>query len=244
MADPQLRLFCFPYAGGGASAFREWEQELPGAVEVLAVQPPGREGRLAEAPFTRIPALVQALVAPLRAKLEAGPSVPCAFFGHSLGALVAYELTLELRRRGEPGPDHLLVSGSRAPHCTLPDDPVHVLRGEAFKDRLRVLGGTPPQVLENEELMNLFTPLLLADFELSETYRHGVEPLNVPISAFAGTDDPEVSLDRVEAWREQAGAGFHLDLLPGDHFFLHSAQTLLLGKVWSELVARGTVAQP
>src|SRR5438552_2333015 len=146
--DPRarLRLFCFPYAGGGASQFRTWAEGLPPEVELCPVQLPGREGRLRETPFTRIAPLVAALVTALRGYLD----TPYAFFGHSLGALVGFELARALRRTGGPGPRGLLVSAYRAPDLPDPDPPLHLLSSPAFWDELRRLNGTPPEVLAND----------------------------------------------------------------------------------------------
>ncbi len=240
-AEAPLRLFCFPYAGGGAMSFRTWVGKLPGGIEVVPVQAPGREQRLSEAPIKRIDAFVETFLPVVEPFLEG----PFAFYGHSVGALVAYQVARALRDRGGPTPRHLLVGASRPPQAPKPPDPIHVLKGDAFLERLRVLGGTPPQVLESADLMELFTPMLLADFEMSETYGdEPLDPLDAPISAFAGTEDGEVSVERVGTWSEQTNVEFHLTLLPGKHFFLHTAEAEHLKAMWSELVARGTVAQP
>ena len=176
--DARLRLFVFPYAGGRASAFRGWQAGVPAGVEVLALQPPGREQRISETPFRTVAQAVPAIadvIAPLCDR-------PYAFFGHSLGALVAYETQAELARRGAPAPARFFASGSRAPHRTLLSEPVAHLGGEALLERLRTLGGTPQAVLDCRELMDLFLPMLLADFSMSETYLAAEpEPMSVPL---------------------------------------------------------------
>lgn len=196
------------------------------------MQPPGREQRLRETPLRRIPEVVEALLGVTAPLLDR----PFAFFGHSLGALVAYELARTLRERGGPQPVHLFASGARAPHMPLPEDPAHVLRGDAFLDRLRRLGGTPPEVLAHRELVELFTPMLLADFEMSETYgTEAPDPLDVPLTALGGTEDAEVSLARLEPWREQTTAAYDLRLYPGGHFFIHTEQADVLDAVGEAL---------
>ena len=223
-----LRLFVFPYAGGRASAFRAWSRALPESIEVLALQPPGREQRFSEPPLRSVDEAVRALLPVLMPLLDR----PFAFFGHSLGGLVAYEVALALGARGAPKPSHFFASGSRAPHAPLPEDPVHVLRGEAFLERLRLLGGTPPEVLACRELMDLFTPMLLADLCMSETYRaERAEPLPVPLTALGGTEDGEVRPERLAAWAEVAGASFELVWLPGGHFFVHAEERGVLDVV-------------
>jgi medium-chain acyl-[acyl-carrier-protein] hydrolase len=228
----RLRLFCFPYAGGGASVFTAWPEGLPDEVEVCAVQPPGREGRLSEAPFTDVHALVEALHPALRPHLDR----PFALFGHSNGAVMAFELARALRRAGGPMPVRLIASGRPAPQLPLEEPPVHALPDEAFTREIRRFSGTPDAVLENAELMELLMPLLRADFQLGETYAARDEPpLPVPITAVGGVDDHEVRREQVEGWREQTTRDFRLAMLPGGHFFLLDQRDLLLREIAADL---------
>ncbi len=232
--NPQakLRLFCFPYAGSGALSFRTWSDSLPSTVEVCPIELPGRGSRLMESPFTQLSALIQELVRALHPYLDK----PFAFFGHSLGGLISFELAHRLRTDYQLSPVHLLVSGCRAPQIPAPRPPIHALPEPAFLDELRRLSGTPETVLENAELMQLLLPVLRADFALLETYVYTPKPpLDYPISAFGGLQDREVSCDELEAWREQTSAAFSLQRLPGDHFFLHSARSLLLQSLSQKL---------
>lgn len=228
----RLRLFCFPYAGGGAAAYFGWGEVLPRTVELCAVQPPGREGRIAERPFDRVPPLVDALARELAPWLDR----PFAFFGHSLGAVVAFELARRLRRDGRHAPLHLFASGRPAPH--LPDDepPLHALPDDELLVELRRLRGTPDEVLQNTELMELLLPLLRADFAASETYVCAPEPpLVVPISAYGGREDVDVPEERLAAWREQTTAAFRHVMFPGDHFFQVENRDLVLEELSREL---------
>ena len=228
----RLRLFCFPYAGGGAHAFREWERELPPFVEVCGVQPPGRGSRVTERPFAEAGPLVRAASDALLPYLD----LPYAFFGHSMGALVAFETAREYRRRGLPGPARLFVSGRRAPQLPRADPPTHELPEAEFTEELRRLNGTPQEVLNNTELMKLMIPLLRADFSVTATYRYTPEPpLECPITAYGGLADEDAGREQLEPWREQTAAEFTLRVLPGDHFFLHSQQPLLLRTLAQEL---------
>jgi medium-chain acyl-[acyl-carrier-protein] hydrolase len=228
----RVRLFCFPYAGGGASPFRAWAGGLPPEVELCPVQLPGRESRLGEPAYTRLAPLVAALVTALRGHLDK----PYAFFGHSLGALLAFELVRALRRAGAPPPRHLFVSGYRAPHLPDPEPPLHMLPGPALWDELRRLNGTPPEVLDNAELRRLIEPTLRADFAIDETYVYTPdEPLACPISAFGGLVDTDVSGEMLAAWRRHTHDSFALRMLPGDHFFIHSSRTLLLDALGQDL---------
>lgn len=227
-----LRLFCFPYAGGGASIFRGWAAALPPAVEVYPVQLPGRENRLRERPFTQISPLVEALADALRPYLDR----PFAFWGHSMGALISLELARQLRREKGPDPVHLFVSAYSAPQIP-PDSAIHRLPEAAFVEELRRLKGTPEAVLQHAELMQLMLPLLRADFALVETYGYVHEdPLDCPISAFGGLEDDGVSYDDLMAWREQTRSAFKLRMFPGDHFFLHANRAQLL-----QVVSQGIV---
>ncbi len=232
--NPQakLRLFCFPYAGGSAWIFRTWSDRLPPYVEVCPIELPGRGRRLREPPFKQLKPLIQEIAHALLPYLDK----PFALFGHSMGGLVSFELTRLLRRKYNLSPTHLFVSGRRAPQIPEPEPPIHTLPDPVFIEKLRHLNGTPDQVLANEELMQLLLPILRADFAILETYVYASEPrLNCPLAVFGGLQDLEVSCDALEAWREQTNADFSLQMLPGDHFFLHSAQPLLLRTLYQTL---------
>lgn len=229
----RLRLFCFPYAGGAASAFYTWSDNLPCEVEVCPIQLPGRESRLGEPPFTRLVPLVQALAQAIRPHLDK----PFAFFGHSMGATISFELARQLRRQNDPCPVHLFVSGSHAPQILDRNPPIHHLPEAKFVEELRRFNGTPEAVLQNAELMVLFLPLLRADLALDETYVYiPDEPLDCPISACGGLKDDVVSHENLAAWCDQTRGAFTLRVFPGDHFFLRSARTLLLQAVSQDLV--------
>lgn len=230
--ETRLRLLCFPYAGGGTSVFRGWAERLPPSVDVVLVRLPGRERRLNEAPFRDMAPLVAALVdalAPLT-------NVPYAMFGHSLGGLVAFDCAHALRAAGANEPAHLLVSACRAPQLPPTRSPMHDLPTDAFRARLRDLGGTPSGVLEDPDLMDIFEPVLRADFAVAETYRYRERPpLGCPVTAFAGTRDARVTVAEIDPWRAQTSVTFDLRVLPGDHFFLQSEQDMLLHYVATAL---------
>lgn len=220
-----LRLLCFPYAGGSSLIFRTWANSLPASIEVYAVEIPGRGRQIKLPSFNKIEPLVDAIASNIYPYLDK----PFAFFGHSMGGLVSFELARLLRRKYNISPAHLFISGRRAPQIPTSKPPIHKLSESAFIEELRHLNGTPKAVLENDELMQLFVPILRADFAVLETYNYNPEPpLNCPISVFGGLQDLEVSCNELQAWQEQTTATFSLDMFPGDHFFLHSAQSLLL----------------
>lgn len=239
----RLRLFCFPYAGGGASAYRGWAAALPSDVEVCPVQLPGRESRLREPAFDRPEPLIQALADALQAHLD----LPFAFFGHSMGAMLSFELARELRRRGRSLPLHLFVSGRRAPQVPPREEDIHDLPEPEFVAKLRELNGTPEEVLQHAELMRLLLPVLRADFAVNETYVLRAEPpLDLGISAFGGLADEEVSREDIAGWKEHARGAFRLRMLPGDHFFLHGSRDLLTEALARELseLSRGLLVRP
>jgi medium-chain acyl-[acyl-carrier-protein] hydrolase len=226
--NPQarLRLFCFPYGGGGASVFRTWPDGLPQDVEVCAIRLPGREARLREVPFTHLSQAVQTLTQILLPYLNS----PFAFFGHSLGALISFELVRQLRKQNAPSPLHLFVSGQPAPQIPAPDPPIHQLPDREFIEELHCrYNGIPQAVLQNAQLMEIVLPTLRADITILETYVYtGERPLNTPISAFGGRQDKRVSQEDLAAWRDQTQNSFSLTMFAGDHFFLQSAQMPLL----------------
>ncbi|HEU0053256.1 MAG TPA: alpha/beta fold hydrolase [Longimicrobium sp.] len=227
-----LRLFCFPYAGAGASVFYSWPRALPAEVEVCAVQFPGREARIAEPAFTDVHALVDVLAGELAPWMDR----PFAFFGHSNGALIAFELARRLRRDGRRGPAHIFASGRPAPQVPLWEEPIHALPEPEFLQALRRFKGTPEEILQNAEIMEMVSPTLRADFSISETYEHVPEaPLSVPITVYGGRADEEVPEHTLDPWREQTAAAYQKVMFPGDHFFLNGDRDALLRQLTAEL---------
>jgi medium-chain acyl-[acyl-carrier-protein] hydrolase len=155
--------------------------------------------------------------------------MPFAFFGHSMGAIICFELARYLRKQRLPVPLHLFASGCSAPQIPEEGPFDYDLPEPEFIEKLRVLNGTPKEVLEHQELMELMIPLLRADFALAQNYTYFPEPpLDCPITVFGGTQDIEIGQDRLEAWRKQTSCSFALHMLAGDHFFLHTSQSILL----------------
>jgi len=229
----RVRLFCFPYAGGAASIYRQWPSLLPPEVEVTAIELPGRGMRLAEPAFRSVATLVDQLTEVLIPRIDG----EFAFFGHSMGAVIAFELAREFHRRGKPAPRWIFVSGRGAPHVHRTDPPIYDLPAPEFVNALGKLNGTPKEVLEHKELMDLMMPILRADFELVQTYEYTPgAPLDCPITVFGGLEDPEVPYDTLPPWKEQTAKSFKLHMLPGDHFFLRSAQGMLLALLAADLI--------
>ena len=230
--EKTLRLFCFPYAGGSPLIFRDWPNSMPLPVEVCLVQLPGRGIRLNETPFTRLTSLVEALARDITPYLDK----PFVFFGHSMGAMISFELARALRREHGLSPKHLFLSGRTAPQVARDEPVTYHLPEPEFIDEVRRLNGTPKEVLNNPELMQLLIPLLRADFEVCQTYEYQPDaPLDCPITVIGGLQDIEVKRQNLELWREFTTSRFLLRMLPGDHFFLHTAQPLLLRVLSQEL---------
>lgn len=229
----KIRLFCFPYAGGGALLYRPWVDTLPPDIEVCSVQLPGRENRLQEPPFDRLEPLLEVLAPAIAPYLD---EKPFAFFGYSLGTLVSFELARRLQQQGGPMPRHLFVAARRAPQIPSSEPPLYELSDADFMEELRRLKGTPEAVLDQAELMQLLLPLLRADFTINETYDYReAPPLSCPISAFGGMRDEDVSREDMDAWRVQTERGFTLRMIQGDHFFIHTARMVLLQSICRDL---------
>ncbi len=237
------RLLCFPYAGAGASVFREWANLVPEQVEVWAVQLPGREDRFGEPPLTDLDDVLNDLVPAVLPLLDR----PYAFFGHSLGALVCWELARACQALQTRPPEHVFLSGYRAPRPAGEDDgePLHALPDDELVEELREMGGTPEDVLRNPELMRLLLPLLRADLAISETrvLRPG-EPLTCPVTAFGGRDDPRAGSDDLDGWADHVAGTFAAEVFPGDHFYLHEQRSALVTRVVPALVEPAARARP
>jgi medium-chain acyl-[acyl-carrier-protein] hydrolase len=225
----RLRLFCFPYAGGAASLYRTWPQHLPPTIELCAVQLPGRENRIRESPYTNLVDLVAALLPNLLPVLDK----PFALFGHSMGALIAYEVARQLQQHRQI-PTHLLVSGRRAPVLPEPEALLHTLPSdEAFLRELhRRYHNIPTVLFEETELRALFVPLLRADLTLVETYQcTQLLPLPCQLVALGGTDDPRVAPHELQAWQVLTQADFASHRFPGGHFYLNEQVQPLLATI-------------
>ncbi|GID33112.1 thioesterase II family protein [Paractinoplanes brasiliensis] len=216
------RLVCLPHAGGTANAYRTWQDGLPVGTIVHAVQYPGRQDRLREPPATS----VEQLAGPIADALGPLAGSPLVLFGHSMGAVVAYEVTLELERRHGPVVDLLIVSGSRAPDQRETGDK-HLLTDQELAAEIARGDESFGELARDPELLGLVLPAIRADYRLLAGYRRGAVAVGAPIVAFGGVDDPEVNRAELAAWSGFTRAGFGLRDFPGGHFYLTDEPPIL-----------------
>lgn len=230
------RLFCAPCAGRGASLYRGWAELLGRDIELCAIQLPGRESRLREPPLTQMARAADDAAEALEPYLD----LPFAFFGHSMGAILCFELARRICRRSGMAPLHLFVSGRRAPQRPDLRPALYTLPDARFIIEIcRRFNGIPREVLAEPELLNLLLPVLRADVEMLETYEFmPAPPLDCSITAFGGTRDGDVRDEDLEAWREHTKAHFTTMLFPGDHFFIQTATQELLRTICRDLHSR------
>jgi surfactin synthase thioesterase subunit len=216
-----FRLFCFPYAGGGAQLFRSWQALLPPDVEVTGVNLPGREQRFREPPIDTWPEAISVLTEVFAR--EVGRQ-PYAIFGHSLGARLAYELAHRLESDGHPPPTLLVVSACRAPGVPARWPPMHTMDGPTLTDRLREMNGVPEEVLADRKMMALLDRVLRADLRLAETWVATTGRISAPVLALCGEHDDIDPYEDMLDWRNHTSADFTIRSFPAGHFLLRERQ--------------------
>jgi medium-chain acyl-[acyl-carrier-protein] hydrolase len=217
-----VRLFCFPYGGSGSLGYRRWTRSLPAGIELVPVPVPGREARFTEEPYTRVEPLAQDLADRL------DTSLPFAFFGHSFGALAAFELARLLRRQGRKTPEVLLVSGLPAPHLQRQRPHIAHLPDPELVTALRDQFDLTDELLQAPELLEMVLPIMRADFAVVESYEYREEPpFDFPLRVFGGLSDPEATREELEGWQKQSTRPVSVRMFPGGHFFLNSSEEFL-----------------
>ena len=231
-----IRLFCFHYAGGSALVFRDWEKDIIGDAELVAIQLPGRDNRYDEPLLCSISQVVDQLIENFNNYIYK----PFVFFGHSMGALIAFEFARALRRKRISQPKHLIVAGTRAPQIFREKQPIHDLPDVEFIKELKKYNGIPSPILYDKEFISTFLPIIRSDFCISETYEYmNEQSLNCPITALGGLIDNTFNKENLLKWKEQTIGSFKYYFLSGDHFFIKFSykevikiinQTLLISK--------------
>ena len=231
--DAPVRVFCLPFAGGSATAFRGWSADAP-RLEIVSVELPGHGRRLAEPLIRTLPTLVRELATAITPWLH---DKSFALFGHSMGGLLAFELARELRRRRLPAPSHLFVSSTAPPSPGPAGRPLHLFTDDQLVAELRRLGGTPLAVLQEPELLALLLPVLRADLTVCHTHHHRVEPpLACPITVIGGRSDLTVPWQELLGWAAHTSGPFERIVLPGGHFYLDSQQATMISRLSAALV--------
>ncbi|ELX13935.1 putative thioesterase involved in non-ribosomal peptide biosynthesis [Janthinobacterium sp. HH01] len=232
-AAAALRLYCFSYAGGSAASYQGWQAALGPGVEVCAIQLPGRGNRFSEQPYTSLQGLVRDLAQMLQ---QQDSRLPFAFFGHSLGALVSFELARYCHHHYLAMPEQLFVSGCDAPQHRSPSKGLYKMPDDELIVALQEYNGTPPEILAHQELMALMLPVIRADFSLAEDYQYrpGAQ-LKIPLTVLVGKLDDHIQPEQVDGWQKESSAACVTKWFEGDHFFINSEREQVLEFLRAEL---------
>jgi medium-chain acyl-[acyl-carrier-protein] hydrolase len=231
VSSPSVRLFCFPFAGGKARVFREWVDWCRPDVEVVAVELPGRGANSHSPLIDRMNTMIERLIPALDPLLD----TEFAFFGHSMGALIAFELARALQAKGRKCPSHLFVSGMRPPHLKGQYE-IHNLPDRQLIEALRVLNGIPAEITGDTSMVEVFLPLLRADLRLAENYRYTRGPaLRCPITVFSGIQDITTPVQHQQEWRRHTRASCAVRCLEGDHFFIQQSAHAMAASILKSL---------
>lgn len=234
----KMKLLCLPYSGSSANIYLKWRSLFDEPIEVIPVEYPGRGKRFAEDIADNMAQLVDSLYSSI--KNEVGMS-DYAVFGHSLGGLAAYELVRKLIDEGHQAPMHLFVSGCNAPHIKDRDELLYKKSDEEFFEHILSLGGMDQEVLSNQELLDIFLPIIKADYKIYETYVTKPElaiPLTVDITAFTGDFDHMVTYENIKEWERYTQGIVTVDIFNGGHFFIHNHTEKLISTINQTLVEK------
>ncbi|KIL51087.1 thioesterase II family protein [Jeotgalibacillus campisalis] len=227
--EAKYRIFCFPYAGGSSSIYNSWYKHLPDDIELFSIELPGRGRRISEPPIRNMNLLIRTMVKELLPYFKEKRFI---FFGHSMGALISYELAITLLNSEGISPEKLFVSAHRAPHIPRVSSQTFKQSDEILIQKLKELNGTAEVILNTPELLDLILPIMRADLELCETYKFNHSyPLPIPITAFAGDSDKNVLIDSVTKWDDVTSDKFNLEIVKGDHFFINEQSEEITKKI-------------
>lgn len=221
MNQKSIKLFCFPYAGGSAMVYTRWRKYLNPWITLHPVEMAGRGKRFQTPLYQSFPEALDDLYQLIRPELE--QHTPYAFFGHSMGGYIVYEMTRKLIALNYPEPVHLFISGRNPSHIKKEEKIYHLLPDEEFRKEIIEMGGTPPEVFEHQELLDIFFPILRADYKILETHEAPVQDAKFPcpITVLCGDQDPDVAKDEIEQWRNYTINQFDSYLFEGGHFFIN-----------------------
>jgi medium-chain acyl-[acyl-carrier-protein] hydrolase len=242
---PRRRVFCLPFAGGGPATYRLWPKSLPTDVDVIAIQLPGRDPSSRQRPLDSISDLVSSVASATAALHEDNP-LPFTIFGHSMGALIAFELTVALERSGGPAPERLFVSGRRPPDLLHEGPTIHGLADDAFLDQMQALYGGVPDVIRNEpELIAMLLPALRADVRAFETYVPiAPRPVRCPMHVYGGVSDTHPTPSLLSGWQRFAEHPVTVRTFDGDHFYLNTSREALTSDIARHWTGTSPVADP
>ncbi len=215
--NDHFRVFCFPYSGATAQVFRPLTQLLPEGVSVYSYELPGRGRRFNE----EIPGTLAEIIEEAFLSINRIIDRPYIFWGHSLGGIIGYEMARHIRTNNHPLPKHLFVTGIRAPQVPKREKDVYDLPRDEFIEKIKEMGGTPEEIFNHEEMLDIMIPILKKDFKIYEMYRFTPDmPMPFPITAIGGLDDKFVSKEDLEQWSVHTSSLFDMHMLAGDHFFI------------------------
>ena len=228
--EGKITLFCCPFAGGGASVYSSWIKKMEREITVCPIQLPGREDRIMEKPYNNMKNMLDDVEDVLIKHIKG----PYALWGHSMGGKIAYELEKRIELRGKTA-KYFFVSGSRIPSIPEPN-PIYYFSDEKFKKAIGRFEGTPKEVLENQELLDFFLPMLRADFKMDETYYDKeVTTLRSPIAAFGGSSDREADVEAIKEWSQYTEHSFIYRVFKGGHFYMREQENLVISEIISLL---------
>lgn len=219
ISSSKVRLFCFSHAGGVASNFRSWQAIFSSHIEICPVQLPGRENRFKEPLLHSMTTLMDELWPHILSRLD----MPAAFFGHSLGALISYELVKKSQKECKSIPTTLFISACLPPHCLKASVPIHQLPDQEFLYRMQGYGGMDKKLLDDPDALKVLLPRLRSDVILFETYQQQFFPLDIPLVIFGGRDDPSVPQKNLEEWKMYSTGLFATHMFLGGHFYHFTA---------------------